>query len=120
MDLPLWIRHKVTWVFCQSWLLRGQVWGQGLAEAWDLTIPLCPLSPCSSHPLAIPGALGQPTEGALRPMFLLLYQAPASPGESALPAFQDHVQGGAGVGTLEKPDGSAPTLTSFPVLSLTR
>ena len=68
MDLPLWIRCEVTRVFCQSWLLRGRVWGQGLdcrAEAWDLTFPLCPLSPCSSRPLAIPGTLGQPTEGAV-------------------------------------------------------
>lgn len=105
LDLPLCVRQKVAWVFCSSWLLRGQVWGQGLdsrASSWDLTFPLSPQPPCSSRCLQPPAAssLGPSSSPPKlpRPTFLLRCQAPACPSERAPPASQDRVQGGAGGG----------------------
>lgn len=82
--------------------------GQAESSDWTFTLPLPPCSSLSLQPLpaAAPSwgpqrPLGSPPT-CLRPMFPPLYQAPASPAERALPAFQDHFQGGGGQGPPQK------------------
>ena len=108
----MWIRRRVTWVFCWSWPWCGRVWEQGLdsqAKSWGLTFPRA-VSLCSS-PSQSPGAPVSP------PVFLRL--APAVvPGTSHSrregPARSwDHVQGRAGGGD----PGGAPRQHPQPPIS---